>query len=88
MSGMARIYLCPGERAHVELPYSEVCMHLGVAGRILPVELLENGMVQLYDGDDRKISFPITRSEAGFHFGESVGGWYCEGTYAMNPPAE
>lgn len=83
-----RIFPDPGERVHVELPFSEVCMHLRIAGRTLPVEWLGNGMVQVYDGDDRKLSFPITAGEAGFHFNNSVGAWECWGMYAPNPPAE
>jgi hypothetical protein len=61
-------------------------MHLRIAGRILPVEWLGNGMVQVYDGDDRKLSFPITAGEAGFIFSDLVGAYYCFGQYAMNPP--
>lgn len=83
-----KLFLAPGERAHVELPYSEVCMHLRIAGRILPVEFLDNSMVQVYDGDDKKISFPITAGEAGFHFDDNVGGYYCWGIYATNPPPD
>lgn len=81
-----RIFPDPGERVHVELPFSEVCMHLRIAGRILPVEWLGNGTVQVYDGDDRKLSFPILASEAGFHFNSQVGGWECWGIYATNAP--
>ena len=83
-----QLFATPGERYYVQLPHSEVCIHLRVAGRILPVEFLDNAMVQIYDGNDKELSFPITAGEAGFHFSDFVGGWYCYGTHATNAPAE
>ena len=83
-----KIPLSVGERAHIELPFSEVNMHMGIAGKIWPVELLENGMAQIYDGNsDNKFSFPVTANEAGI-FRDGSGGFYCYGTYAQNAPAE
>jgi hypothetical protein len=48
----------------IELPYSEVCMHMKVAGKIADIELLPNNMAQIYFGAE-KFSMPVTRGEAG-----------------------
>ena len=62
------VTIAPGERVKVRLPWSEVCMHLGVAGRVMSVELVEGGSaVQLYDEDGDPYSFPILPGEAGFY---------------------
>lgn len=50
----------------LELPFSEVCMHMKVAGKLMYGELVGEWMVQLYDEVGRKFSFPITRGEAGW----------------------
>lgn len=52
-----------------ELPYSEVCMHMKVAGKPALVELLPANMAQLYI-DEVKFSMPITRGEAGVPYDE------------------
>lgn len=65
----------PGERAEIELPFSEVCMHMKIAGTKMMVELVETPQylsehfsyhVQLYK-DDVKFSIPITLGEAGIY---------------------
>lgn len=56
--------LKPFDSVNLMLPYSEVCMHLKVAGRTRPVEILPDG-VQIYNWDGTKFSFPITHGEAG-----------------------
>lgn len=48
----------------LELPYSEVCMHLGVAGQTRDVEVLEHG-AQILSEDGHNFSFPIGHGEAG-----------------------
>lgn len=49
------------------LPYSEVCMHMKVAGTQMLGELVEDGlMVQLYNLSGEPFSMPITRGEAGW----------------------
>jgi hypothetical protein len=53
-----------GDTVRVELPYSEVCMHMRVAGKIMSVHVQEHG-AQLVTGDGRPFSFPITHGEAG-----------------------
>lgn len=56
-----------GERRTLTLPYSEVCMSMGVAGKTMQGELTPDGYgVQLYDDDGTPFSFPITRGEAGW----------------------
>jgi hypothetical protein len=64
----------PGQEPVLELPYSEVCMHLRVAGTRMRACLLPNGMVQLLQPDGREFSFPITAGEAGLHHDHD--GWH------------
>ena len=59
------IALRVGERAVVTLPWSEVCLSMGVAGKAMWAELLPDAMVQLYGEGGGKFSFPITAGEAG-----------------------
>jgi hypothetical protein len=63
----------PDQETILELPYSEVCMHLRVAGTRMRARLQPNGMVQLLDADGRDVSFPITAAEAGLHHDQD--GW-------------
>lgn len=58
--------IAAGERRTLVLPWSEVCMHMGIAGKTMQGESVGNGMVQLYD-QDRPFSFPITEGEAGWN---------------------
>jgi len=55
----------PKDAERVELPFSEVCMHLRVAGQQRWVAPLGPNAAQIYDDDGRPYSIPITRSEAG-----------------------
>jgi hypothetical protein len=55
----------PADAELVELPYSEVCMHMRVAGRLMWVARIGERMAQLYDDGGRKFSAPITSGEAG-----------------------
>jgi hypothetical protein len=66
----------PGERAEIELPFSEVCMHMKVAGKRLPVELVETPQylsehfsyhAQIFDADGNKMGAPVTLGEAGIY---------------------
>lgn len=78
------IRLSPGDTVRVELPYSEACMHLRVAGAVHDVELLRDGsglgMAQVLDHDGRPYSFPITPGEAGIYMDR-------RGFYAYAAPA-
>lgn len=57
----------PPEAKLIELPHSEVCMHMKVAGTFMWVSPHgSNNMVQLYDLYGDKFSFPILKSEAGW----------------------
>lgn len=62
-----KLYVAPGDRVSVILPYSEVCMHLRVAGQRMTVELLPSGGAQLIGRDGRPFSIPIGDGEAGFY---------------------
>lgn len=55
------------QRVRVALPYSEVCMHLRVAGENRYVDVLPDG-VQLLDERDERLSFPISHGEAGIDY--------------------
>jgi hypothetical protein len=55
----------PNQETILELPSSEVCLHLGVAGTRMRARLQPNGMVQLLDPAGRDFFFPITAAEAG-----------------------
>jgi hypothetical protein len=57
-----------GDEVVVELPFSEVCMHLRVAGTRMWVRYLGQLQgVQLLDDAGAPFSAPITPAEAGFY---------------------
>lgn len=62
MRGMTRLSV--GDRVRIELPYSEVCMHMRVAGQVFVVEVREHG-AQILNEDGSPFSFPILHGEAG-----------------------
>ena len=70
---MGKRLIHPNQETILELPYSEVCMHLRVAGTRMRARLQPDGMVQLLDPDGRDFSFPITAAEAGLHHDQD--GW-------------
>jgi hypothetical protein len=55
-----------GTVVSVTLPWSEVCMHLSVAGQTRPVEVLATG-AQILNEDGTPYSFPVTHGEAGIY---------------------
>lgn len=63
---MPKRYVNVGDKVRVRLPWSEVCMHMGVAGREMFVRPLAS-TAQLIDDNGREFSFPITLGEAGFY---------------------
>jgi hypothetical protein len=71
----------PNQEVTLQLPYSEVCLHLRVAGTRMRARLEPNGMVQLLDADGREVSFPITAAEAGLDHDQD--GWY---SVVADPP--
>jgi hypothetical protein len=81
-------YVKPGETVTVELPWSEVCMSMRVAGRATRVQLIDpdgegrHMLAQIFDDEGRPFSFPVLASEAGFY--RNTDGWYC---YPPSPTA-
>ncbi len=71
---MGKRLIRPTEEFTTELPYSEVCMHLRVAGTTMHARLQANRMVQLLHPDGTDFSFPITDGEAGLDTDEQ-GAW-------------
>ena len=55
------------QRVTVTLPYTEVNMHLRVAGKTRKVDVLPDG-VQLLTEDNENLSFPIGHGEAGIQY--------------------
>jgi hypothetical protein len=64
----------PNQEVTLQLPYSEVCMHLRVAGTRMRARLQPGGMVQLLDPSGSEFSFPITAAEAGLDHDHD--GWF------------
>ena len=65
-----RAYLQAGDVVRVRLPYSEVCIHMRVAGKPMSVQIVQEGdtaMAQLLSDDGSRFSFPILLGEAGIH---------------------
>lgn len=76
LSEPVRFYIRPGDFVEKIMPYSEVCMHMKIAGKRMRVQLLPNGRsVQLYSSNGKPSSFPITTGEAGIF--EENGNFYC-----------
>jgi hypothetical protein len=73
----------PNQETTLELPSSEVCLHLGVAGTRMRARLQLDGMVQLLDPAGRDVSFPITAAEAGLQHDQD--GW---STPVTDPPVD
>jgi len=76
-----RIEIKPGEKGYAEMPYSEVCMHMRVAGK--PMNFLfkdqQYPSVQLLREDGLPFSGPITYGEAGIYYREGEGYYYYRG---------
>jgi hypothetical protein len=60
-----RVDFAPGDRHAVTLPYSEVCIHMRVAGRTAEVELSRNGRQAQIFMDGQPFSTPVLPGEAG-----------------------
>ncbi|MEV6309939.1 hypothetical protein AB0M10_15240 [Streptomyces sp. NPDC051840] len=65
-----RVDLEIGDRVLVTLPFSEVCRHMRVAGRVMEVEIRERGAQLLKHG--APFSFPLTWNEAGIYTDETT----------------
>lgn len=71
-----QVFVKSGDVVKQELPYSEVCMHMGIAGKIMDCRLESNGMVQILSENGGPYSFPIATGEAGFYNSGDERGWY------------
>ena len=71
MSDFALVNLEIGDRIYVTLPFSEVCVHMGVADRGMEVEVREHS-AQLYK-DGEPFSMAITWGEAGIFTDSATG---------------
>lgn len=54
-----------GRKYLAVMPYSEVCMHMKVADKMMLIELIDRNAVQLYWPNGQWFSAPILASEAG-----------------------
>jgi len=72
-----RVYVQHDEFFQNVMPHSEVCMHMGIAGKEMGCKLVgERPMVQLYDFQTWKpFSAPILTGEAGVYT-DADGGHY------------
>lgn len=55
-----------GDEVELALPYSEVCMHMRVAGQLRTVRVTEHG-AQILNTDGSGFSLPVTHGEAGLY---------------------
>jgi hypothetical protein len=76
----------PTEEFTTDLPFSEVCMHLRVAGTRMRARLEPNQMVQLLQPDGSQFSFPITAGEAGLEI-DGAGAWLTTVDHDPDGPA-
>ncbi len=78
-----RFYMKEGETIMIELPFSEVAIHLGVAGKVRPVQIevriyqdpdggekTVSPLAQIKNQDGTDFSFPILLGEAGIFIDE------------------
>ena len=71
-------YLQTGDVVRVRLPWSEVCMHMRVAGRPMNVQIVVEGtapVAQILNDDGTRFSSPILLGEAGI-FTDATGRHY------------
>lgn len=71
-----KIDLRIGDRWLATMPYSEVCMHMKIAGTKMLCEFTNtpySPMVQLHSRDGRVFSAPISTGEAGVYHDKSNG---------------
>lgn len=66
----------PGDTVRLKLPYSEVCMHMRVAGQVRPVTVHANGTAQILDEAGAPFSFPVSWGEAGIYSNFRGSMWY------------
>jgi len=64
-------YVSVGDFFTKQLPMSEVCSHMNVAGKTMDMFLLSDIAVQLHTEDGTDFSFPILPSEAGLYWDDT-----------------
>ncbi|HZF23999.1 MAG TPA: hypothetical protein VE030_11115 [Burkholderiales bacterium] len=82
---MTRRFVAPGDVVRLEIPSSEVCMSMHVAGEVMNVRFQSPHSypnAQLLMDDGREFSAPITPGEAGFYYED--GKYYCYPVDAQN----
>jgi hypothetical protein len=83
---VAKRLIRPTQEFTTELPFSEACMHLRVAGTRMRARLEPNQMVQLLHPDGSRFSFPITAAEAGLDT-DGHGAWLTTVDHDPDSPA-
>jgi len=66
-----RGYLKVGDVIRLRLPYSEICVRWGVAGKPLKVQLIGEGAAELLHDDGSPFPLPVTHSEAGIYLDDA-----------------
>jgi len=84
-----KTYVDTGDTIFQDMPYSEVCMHMRVAGHAMFIKVVAGPLgitsAQLYDLQGNIFSAPITMGEAGFYFDEAKRRFYCYGIKCEMP---
>ncbi len=86
----SRVYLQAGDVIRLRLPWSEVCMHMRVAGKPMNVQIVVEGtsaVAQLLTDDGSRFSFPILLGEAGIYT-NGAGKHYVPARRVITPEAE
>jgi len=76
-----KVQLDIGDSVKVDLPWSEVCMHMRIAGRVMTVKILPSRMAQILNDSGEPFSFPVTLGEAGI-YDRDGDGFYAYGVKA------
>ena len=85
-----RMHLQAGDVVRLRLPYSEVCMHMRVAGKPMNVQIVVEGtsaVAQLLNDDGSRFSSPILLGEAGIYT-DGAGKHYVPARRVIIPEAE
>jgi len=89
-SSSGQVYVEVGDAIRLRLPYSEVCMHMRVAGKPMNIQIVEEGgspAAQLLNDDGSRFSSPILLGEAGI-FTDGHGHHYVPTRAVIAPQAE
>lgn len=62
-----RILVGYGDRFRTIMPFSEVCLHMKIAGKEMIVQVLNSISAQVYTLEGEEFSAPITTGEAGVY---------------------